>query len=155
MDDAIQEYVEEARSLIATYGWAVQHVPGGASQPPFTYTIGLKATHGHPELFVAGLPDEIAARIVNEVGERIRDGATFAAYGRYGGILTAYDVIMLPIPEASTRDEFVLARRLYPDLTFDALQIAWPDADGRFPWEETSSAAASGQILVGTAPPGA
>lgn len=160
MTDAVQQYVDKARELIAEYGWAVQHVPaapakqpGGTEQPPFTYTIGLTAGHGHPELLLTGLPDELAGRIANEVGMRVRDGETFSPHGRYSGILSGYDVVMLPIPNAHRRDEFVLARRLFPDLEFDALQVAWPDADGRFPWEEGSTADASGQVLVGAAPP--
>lgn len=74
-DDEIYDHYDE---LIATYGWMVQHIGGGAiDEPPWSYTIGLSAGFDHPELVVVGLSPERAIGILNDLSRRVANGGLF------------------------------------------------------------------------------
>jgi len=45
---------------VAKFGWHCMKVFGDNDHEPFTYTIGLFASCGYPELLIYGLPGEVA-----------------------------------------------------------------------------------------------
>jgi Domain of unknown function (DUF4262) len=64
--------------IIDRYGWFIQYVEVDPITRAWAYTIGLSAGFEHPELIIAGVRPEGAARVLNGIGEMIRDGAYFA-----------------------------------------------------------------------------
>src|SRR3954447_9926996 len=61
---------------VKQYGFTMIAVTG---ERPWTYTIGLAQTLGHPELVVTGLPDCCASTVMNRLVDRIREGERFGA----------------------------------------------------------------------------
>jgi hypothetical protein len=127
------------RETIRAHGWAVQAVFGNHRRrhPDFAYTVGLWG-FGHPELLVVGLPAQTACRLLNELGELVRAG----------GVLRAGDTVDCPelrggrtlclrrVPDPE-RILFV-AQNVYggPGLrVVPALQVFYPDSQGRYPWD--------------------
>lgn len=155
MDAATQAWLdqEDARvtDIIRRYGWFIQYVGGGsctapgcgcgeADQPPFAYTVGLFGL-GHPELLVLGVDPETAVAVLNELGERIRSGATLVV-----GQMITFDwwphrIVPEEVPNPG---EIVYsANRFYdrPDqASVPVLQLSYDDREGRFPWEENYAA---------------
>jgi hypothetical protein len=64
---------------IDTYGWAVEAVEGDADFESWAYTIGLMEHFGHPELVITSLSAEDSCRILNVLGNHIREGRRFSA----------------------------------------------------------------------------
>lgn len=61
-------------AIIDRSGWMVQYVEGNDHEPSFAYTVGLTGK-GYPELYVATLPAQESAALLNEVARRMVDGA--------------------------------------------------------------------------------
>jgi Domain of unknown function (DUF4262) len=126
--------------MIRHYGQFIQYVFGDDDGPSFAYTIGL-FDHNHPELLILGLPEETAARVLNMLGDLVRDGRV-----RTGRTLTPGQVItfdewphrIIPEPVPNPGDIVFAANRYYhrPNLySVPVLQLSYDDRDGRFPWE--------------------
>jgi hypothetical protein len=81
-------------------GWALTYVtdPDGRN-PSFAYTAGLWG-FDHPELLVFGLGQDSAAGLLNQLGERVRDGEVFAAGAEVG--TTAMPVRVFDVPNPGT-----------------------------------------------------
>jgi hypothetical protein len=139
---------EEAHNtaVIRRHGWLIEYVGGGScgapgcgcdagDGPPFAYTVGLFGLH-HPELLIFGVPPDLAAAVLNELGGRIRAGATLLA-----GDLITFDqwphrIVPEPVPNPG---EIVFAANRYyrrqPDDSVPVLQLSYDDPSGRFPWD--------------------
>jgi hypothetical protein len=129
---------EDARTarLIREHRFIVTYVWGETPQEPaFGYTTGLFGL-AHPELVVVGVGSdaayamlEAAARLVVD-GRDLVPGEHLTWPDRPGGLV----VEELPNP-----GEIVFsANRFYrrPDeFSVPAYQLAWPHADGTFPWD--------------------
>ena len=132
-----QEDAHLAR-VIRARRWAVQYVgPGeGPGEPAFGYTIGLFGL-GHPELVVVALPPAMTHGLLDEVAGLVADGRdllpgeVLARAGEDGPLV----VEVLPNP-----GEVVLgANRFYQrpaEYSVPAYQLAWPNGDGLFPWDD-------------------
>jgi hypothetical protein len=126
------------QDMIDRFGLALQYVFNGEDDhvPPFCYTIGLHEL-GHPELLVFGLDQGTSAKILNTVGARIRDGERL----RDGDVLTlaGESPLLVTARTVPNPGEILFsANRHYhrPDEdSVPALQLVWPDAHGRFPWD--------------------
>lgn len=125
----MQEYLGQLASVVEEHGWAVQGV--GAS-PPFAYTVGLTEC-GAPELLMVGLPFTTMQTLLNDLARPVKEAARRYAPGeRVPEILRDYDVVIRgPIdPRAG---EMFQAINLYGEI--DAVQVLWPDKEGRYPDE--------------------
>lgn len=152
MDAKTQAFVDQHDAqivdVIRRYGWFIQYVgPGVAyapgcqrgaesAEPPFAYTVGLFGL-GHPELLVLGISPRDTAAILNDLGVRIKAGATLLP-----GELVTFDqwphrIIPETVPNPG---EIVLeSNRFYhrPDQhSVPVLQLSYDDIEGRFPWED-------------------
>ena len=121
--------------LVRRHGWAVIKVPEDDRGPGFAYTVGLYRAHGHPELFMSGLPLEALHAILNDMAAQVRAGAQFTADQRTGDVLEGYDVVLRAISPAAFDSYLGAGVRFYEDQPFPALHVYWPDRAGRFPWE--------------------
>ena len=72
----------EMASIIRRHGWFIPYVGGEfcsrpgcdcvpSDDPPFAYTVGLFGL-GHPELLIFGVDLETARRVMNDLGDRVR-----------------------------------------------------------------------------------
>ena len=150
MDAKTQAWIDQEQAsltdTIRKHGWAIQYVGGescgkpGCScpkseQPPFAYTIGLFGL-AHPELLIVGAGLQTSAVVLNDLGNRVRDGAALLP----GQLITFEDWPHRIIPEAVPNPgEILLGANVYyqrpAEYSVPALQLSYDDKHGRFPWE--------------------
>jgi hypothetical protein len=121
---------------IAAVGWSVVHVPGDTSAPPWAYTVGLWLSHHHPELVMAGLPDEHMAIILNSVSDQVADGVPVDVADDIDRICPCTLTIRPVHPSWRRTPMFALSDRYYGYALGgrpDCLQVVWPDRRGRYP----------------------
>ena len=135
----LEQILKETKEKIDKFGWTVI-----ASELednfPLAYTVGLWKNFNHPEIALTGLPHKVANEVLNTVAELVSKGSTFAAGDRSTEVLHDYPVAFASIGQAPLG----AAKSIEPDFT--AIQLIWPDIDGKFPWEEGSKGAP--QVLL-------
>lgn len=128
---------------VAQTGQVNIHVSGSELGPPYTYSVGLEKSYGHPELIIFGLDGEPSDYILNKLIEKIKAGKPIPTAD--GQIHLVTDIGPLPFAVRPAQHSNVIeyvheARRYYASEQSAAniryLQIVWPDAAGIFPWEE-------------------
>ncbi|MDR7277489.1 DUF4262 domain-containing protein [Catenuloplanes atrovinosus] len=119
---------------IRRYGWNVTGVAGDPT-PDWAYSTGLWHTLRAPEVCVFGLPARLGMRIVNVVGNLLRDGDTLLDGERRDDVLTGYDVIVRRVHPHWYRGFFGAGIDFCRRPPMPMTQIVWPDRAGRFPWE--------------------
>jgi hypothetical protein len=151
-----QARINDARRQIRRRGWAVVHNAEGvldANGKPTTvsYTLGL--THcGLPEFVTTGLPAEIAEVALNELAWRAIGGGAQRPDALSAGVFTGLSVVLVDV-EGSQMSVLDAAGSVL-GVDFQAIQVVWPDADGRMPWNhEPNSPFRRDQPLLFT-PPG-
>lgn len=133
MDLTIIENVQQ-------HGWHVMMVPEDEIGPGFAYTIGLSHTHGAPELAMFGLDVHAMHRVLNRLGARAATGAVLADDQRHHDIVDGHQVALRSVDLRWYRTFFGRAIGFYRRPPFPVLQVAWPDVDDRFHWEEQAEA---------------
>lgn len=125
------DLVGNALAQVAAGRWAVTGVFSDDLGPAFAYTTGL-TEFSRPELLIYGLEPELAGPILNRAAELLIDDEALFDAPRIGRILRPpYQVAALPAVDTA---ELTVTRLLYgPDVP--VVQLIWPDAAGRFPWE--------------------
>ncbi len=124
-------------AVIREHRWAVQFVGPGEEpgQPPFGYTIGLFGL-GHPELVVAGVGASAASGMLTWAAGLVAAGRDLVA----GELLVREPAGRLVVEVCPNPGEVVLgANRWYhrpAEFSVPAYQLTWPDASGRFPWDD-------------------
>ncbi|HPG04863.1 MAG: DUF4262 domain-containing protein [Rhodoblastus sp.] len=124
----IDDLVEKGSWLVVFVGADKQTTP---PTPGFSYTVGL-TEHGLPELVIAALPPDVAHGTLNQIGALMRKNGPF----KNGDI--SYEVL-----QGNFRVAFVdlpggalpIANARYGADDYHALQVFWPDPNGRLPWE--------------------
>jgi hypothetical protein len=136
MNDRLSEYLARAAEIIEQEGWLIQGVfPVEEDGDFFSYTVGL-TTKGLPELIVFGWPPEVAGVVLNDIARAAVAGTIKLAHGE---VLTdfldhGYKLTLCAVKD--TREHLTVANRFYGiDGPVRAVQLVWPDAEHRFPWE--------------------
>jgi hypothetical protein len=138
-EDALRASQER---IVANSGWLVQGVLGDPQATPplptWAYTIGLLMGFGRPEIIAVGLPTNVAAALLNDLGERISHGGAQFSDGQVVDDVANFPVVFRRVHPS--RFAFWLGRGLQYTLEHDhssyaALQMVWPDPQGFFPWE--------------------
>lgn len=121
------DYVEERlQPMIDRYGWAVQAVGPTRTRAGFAYTVGLTA-QGRAELVVTGKGPAASYDLLEAA---LTQGEPRPGY-RFDVLLgPALQVLHVPRPA----DQLLVATALYGD-SVRAVQLAWADGRGRWPWE--------------------
>jgi hypothetical protein len=130
-----QQIREHAERMRQEQDFLVQYVFGRGeplATPPFAYTVGL-TEKGHPELALVALDDRLSGMILNALGEAAVDGAHLEAGQRLEGLIgNDLSLQVLECPDPLRANLFSAYVDGDPPA---ALQIVWPDAQGRFPGE--------------------
>ena len=124
---------------IETFGWHCLHVLEEGEHKPFSFTIGLYATLGHPEVLIYGLRRETAHEILTIVANAAKRGEPIDVSRPTDQLLNGYSCVLVPIAKNQYRDHLGTAIWYYEHEPFPALQIVWPNRDGIFPWHESAS----------------
>lgn len=132
-------FFQKIEDDIERVGWSAV---GVMDNPPFTYTVGLTESYDHPELIIYGIGAETAHGILSVAVHHIEKeyeggvGKTYEAGQRYDEILDGYEVLFVDHPA-----DFPLtaAASYYKAMgkEWEALQLVWPDVEGKFPGEES------------------
>jgi hypothetical protein len=133
------QYDAKIEDMIRDHGWAIQGVGGDTEQVQFSYTIGLHR-RDLPEFIAFGLPMQAAQVILNQLAQQQVDADGFNVI-QHG--TTRHDVLVnYPakfVRVLDSTEHLTMANRLARQHAFrtpvDALQLCWPDKDGRFQWE--------------------
>ncbi|MEV0272295.1 DUF4262 domain-containing protein [Hamadaea sp. NPDC050747] len=120
---------------ITEFGWSARGVHGDQQTPGWAYSIGLWHSLGSPEVSVFGLSSQTAMRIVNIVGDQIRDGHPLRPDQPRTDVVDGFDLGVRPAHPSWYRDFFGAALDFYQQPPLPIVQLVWPDRDGRFPWD--------------------
>jgi hypothetical protein len=120
-------------------GWHVIGVTEDDEGPGFAYTIGLLHSYRHPEIIIFGLDVPILWRIVNVIGEKVKQGEKFENNQEGEDILEGYLVFFRLVQKRHYREYLGYARWFYEGDAFPALQCVWPDKANRYPWHPDAS----------------
>jgi hypothetical protein len=129
---------EDARTaqLVREHRFTLTYVcREGPDEPAFAYTTGLFGL-GHPELVVVGVGQQAACAMLDRTARLVVDGRDLVP----GEHLTWPDqpegLVVEELPDPG--EVLFRANRFYrrPDEhSVPAYQLAWPHADGAFPWD--------------------
>lgn len=137
--------VSNALDQISAGRWAVTGVYGDELGPPVAYTTGL-TEFSRPELLITGLDPTLACGILDRAAELAVADEHFLDSPRLDGVLQPpYRLAALPAVDTA---DLSVTRLLYgPDVA--AVQLIWPDADQRYPWDRGYAHPADAQPLSG------
>jgi uncharacterized protein DUF4262 len=129
----IEAFLDQCRATIAEHGWMVQGVFPTAESVArgetltFAYTAGLTA-RGLPEMILVGLPLDGAADLLNDAAKIAVERGAVEFDADVDGIIAGFPVRFT----AATTAPLSVARSLYGSRV-RAVQMLWPDDQGRFP----------------------
>ena len=118
---------------IREQGWGAMHIPADEEGPGFGFTVGLYHTWKHPEILVMGLPLETAHELLTVAADRVRRGHRYQEGQNSDDFLVGYPCRLHLIPSGCYQAYLGYALWLYSGPDFPALQLLWPDREGRFP----------------------
>ena len=142
-DLTMDAYLDELRDLVARGRFAVQSVEGSRTSAELSYTVGLTA-YGLPELVVVALRPAEAHELLARWGDYLLDESLVLP----GEALTSGPYVMEAVEVARPGDHLQVAAALYGDRV-RALQLAWCDSAGRWPWQPGHRARRAGQPMLG------
>lgn len=127
--------VVAAKRCIVDQGFAIIAMQATPDSQAYAYTVGMSAK-GWPEIVVTGaLLFVVKANMIMGLAHRWREAGAAV-------VMTWEDFVTGPEPK-SARLEYVpstqkgrmpLLNAVYPDIkSFSAVQILWPDPNGKFP----------------------
>jgi Domain of unknown function (DUF4262) len=129
---------DEIDRSVVEHGWHAIAIDD--REPPFLYTCGLITQFQQPELVILGLTRKMAYSVVASIVEVIRNGTRLDAGSRVDldGLVIAIGPFHPSQHELYLGYAMAHARRHATRLR--ALQVFWPDNDGRFPFDLTCDA---------------
>lgn len=119
---------------IDAFGWHVVKVMGDDQAPGWAYTIGLHERSGHPELAVFGMELEQMHHVLNHAAALVRTGRRLEP-GEHEGVFEGLPCAVRPVEPRWLPVFFGNAGWHYKRQDVPILQVFWPDAEGRFPWD--------------------
>jgi len=127
---------EKLLADVREYGCHILNVAGDG-RSDFSYSVGLYANYGHPEIVILGLPSATAMGLINMVRDRAASGAPVEDGTMADGLARGYPVAFVSVEQEHFVDRFGFANWFYralPAGEFPVLQLVWPDRQGLFPW---------------------
>lgn len=146
-----EDYLRPVRDNIEKYGWHVQYVFAEPGRLGWAYTIGFWTSMGHPELVVFGLDQTVAQTLLNDIGDAIADGQTFADGQRSSGFLVDVDIEFRETLERWGPSHFGRASDWYGSIP-SVLQVVIPDLENRFPGDPDEEVSRFQLLLANDSP---
>jgi hypothetical protein len=140
----LTDYEERILSCVERYGCFVVSVFAGeddAWTPPLSYSVGFTKSLGQPEVINLGLPRETGHEVINALYAQCADGLEIFDGQRIDSLFAGYPCIMRPVDESWLIQSYFASALWFHRTQMgsglkNVFQMVWPDADGRFPWEE-------------------
>ena len=125
------------KTHIKEVGWHLRLIHGEEEEPSFLYTIGLWETYRHPEilLFATGQDPNAVAGSFRALIKRVIEGERLEAGRVYAKVFAEYDGAVREILPQYFPRYLEMAVLTYDTYDFPAVQLYWPDLEGRFPWQ--------------------
>ncbi len=146
----VDDYIDDVRATIETFGWALQYVESEVDRdgihPAFCYTVGLTDL-GSPEIVVTGRGPRESSMILNALGTSVASGMLEIESG-IGCAAAGFDLLAIDVPDCA--DILYVASDVYGTGRFSAVQAVWRDLEGALPWEGIPSTVV--QPLLGPVP---
>jgi hypothetical protein len=123
---------------IVEHGWLVQGVfptDAHAEAPGFCYTVGMTPA-GLPELLLVGMPYDLAHPILTAAVKRHTDDEI--TVGAEVDLGFSVNFRFAAVADATTAKLATVARAAFPEQTVRAIQILFPDRNGRWPDDPAS-----------------
>ena len=139
---------QELAENIQQHRWLVFNIMGDGDFPPFSYTVGLFATFGHPEVVLSGLQQELAHAILNDIGEDAARGIQRQAEVLYDDVFGGSPCLFKTVTPEYYKDYFGRALVFYQGAHFPVLQGVWADAQQRFPNQAGYAYSSANQELL-------
>jgi hypothetical protein len=124
-------------SDVAQYGWHIPHIFADETGPCYSFSVGFYLKFGHPEILVMGLSQPVAHKFINLIGGHLMTGRVFHPRERTDVLAQGFECCFIPIATEHYQEYLGYDIWFYRSLKqpFPALQLVWPDKQGRFPWE--------------------
>lgn len=136
---------------IRDYGCHIVHVLPDEQDDGFSYSVGLYARFGHPEIVVFGQKETWRAAIINAISDGVQAGKRYASDRDYDDLIANYVARFRDVPLCAYPEFFGWAiwyyNRFLDLVTFPVLQCVWPDMQSRWPWNEGYEAGYSQPVL--------
>lgn len=143
-----EDWLDDLRAQIDRRGCPVQPVTGAAGRASFAYTAGLTG-QGLPELVVTGLRADLAVQLLDCVAHYVAHTSTVLP----GETMETGPFLLEFLRVDRPGERLYGAVELYGS-GVRAMQLAWVDDRGRWPWERGHRAGRGGQPLLGRREPG-
>ena len=132
-DDSDRKLVSDVNSV----GWHVVGIHEDESGPAYCFSVGLYYTFNHPEIVVMGLPHSVAHKLINLAAGYIASGRVFRPHDRTDDLAESFTCSFVSVAVEHYKEYLGYGLWFYRTLKqpFPAVQLVWPDKQGRFPWE--------------------
>lgn len=141
------DVLERISADIARLRFGTVSVQGSARSAEFSYTVGLTEL-GLPELIVMAVRPDDAVRLLRLWGNYLLDESAVLP----GETLEAGPWLLQAVAVERPQQHLLVAHRFYGE-RLDALQLAWADDRGRWPWDAGHRARRAGQPVLGAPAP--
>jgi Domain of unknown function (DUF4262) len=117
-------------------GWAVVMVPADEHGPGWAFTVGLWHTLRSPEVAMFGLHVDVMGNCLDTLADEIAAGRHLVEDRERDDVIRNYPVVAKTVDASWYRSLFGTALHFYqrPPLSF--MEVVWPDAASRFPWND-------------------
>jgi hypothetical protein len=124
---------------IKKFGWHITGIPAEENYPPHTFSVGLYEKFNHPEIIIVGLDINLAASLINNIGEQVKSGKKFEPGKSYNKLLAGdFKSFFIKVDKKNYKEYVGIAGWYYGSPDFPLLQFVWPTKDGLFPWDKNS-----------------
>jgi hypothetical protein len=132
----LDETDRSAMRTVQERGWAVIMIPEDTDGPGWAFTVGLWHTFRSPEVAMFGLRVDVMNNCLKTLANEIAAGRHLVADQERDDVIRNYSVAIKKVDTSWYRSLFGMALHFYqrPPLSF--MEVVWPDAGGRFPWNE-------------------
>lgn len=124
---------------IAEFGWHCVNVIEDDGHPPWSFTIGLYETWGHPELIIIGRSRATSHEMLKTLSNDIELNFPPDLTDPDGHLLLGLRCHLLEVNTRYYSDYVGFARWFYRKRHFPLFQIVWPNNDGLYPWDKNAS----------------
>ena len=121
---------------IQKHGWHANGIPGEGSTPAWTYSVGLFAKYGQPELIVFGLEIETMHEMIARYADLLQAGEEYGDGVKIDGIIPGHPCVLREVHVSWREPLLCSASWYYHYQEYPVLQCFWPDRHGYFPWDD-------------------
>ena len=139
---------------IRDFGWSIMHIFDPESkQPAYSFSIGMFDTLNSPEIVIFSLERSNAQTIINDIGQKIKDGLKIEIGRKYDLFFKEPCVCaFVTVNKRHFPPYLGSAMWYYGGDDFQAFQCVWSDEKGILPWEPGFNTALNvSQPLLNTA----